>query len=353
MAPLMIDWITCRIPVTLPAPIAGGYTVILDRNANTERTTPHRLPVAGSFASTLSIRAVSRTELEISGNPLKWMQGHNLWGTSDLRALLWATLQRLEPQLGCTLAEAGLYSAASLDDTIITRIDVTAMLCLASPGDVLAWLRAAHATATAGRRGRSIMKGSTLVFGDATGKSFARWQIVLYAKGDELEAHPLPPALQSDMDLRHWANRCLRAELRLGRLELSKRGFRTLDAWAPELPGNLWREKMGSLTFSETHPCDDDLASLPQHLRGTYALWKQGCDLRSMLARATFFRQRAELLRLTGVDLAVAPPASTPTARIVPIKRTLEAVPAGRPPFADRIDAIVRAHGGIVFSDAA
>ena len=29
----MIDWLTCRIPVNLPAPIAGGWTVKLNHFA--------------------------------------------------------------------------------------------------------------------------------------------------------------------------------------------------------------------------------------------------------------------------------------------------------------------------------
>lgn len=351
----MIDWVSCRIPVTLPAPIAGGHTVTLDRAGNVERTTPHRLRVAGSFESSLAIRAPSTTELEITGNPVKWLQGHNLYGPDDLRALLWAVLERLEPHLGCSLPDAGLASPDDLSRAVLTRVDCTMMLHLDTPLDVLSWIRSAYATGSARRRGRGVMKEGTLVYGDATGKNFARWQIVIYSKGQEVADHHLPALMMADAEVLNWVNRCLRVEVRLGRLELEKQGLRNLSGWTPVAAGKMWSEKVSSLSFNDQVSTDEiDLEKLPQHLRGTYAQWKLGADLRKMLTKPMFYRHRAAIMELTRVDVAVPPAsASLATAKIVPIKRALEAVPAGRPAWADRIDRELRAAGAHVLSSAA
>lgn len=350
---VVIDWLTCRIPVRLPAPIAGGWTVKLAQDGTERLRTPHRLSVEGSFSSSITIRAPSTTELEISGNPLKWLQGHNLYGTDDPKALLWAALQRLEPVLGGDLASIGLRSPAALDSTIVTRVDCTQMLQLATPGDVLSWIRSAYATGSARRRGRGIMREGTLVYGDAAGRNFARWQIVIYGKGQETESHPLPDLMMNDDDVRSWTNRCLRIEVRLGRLEIEKLGLRTLCNWNAATSSTMWNAKVSSLSFNdEAKSGAVDLVSLPEHLRGTYAQWKLGADLRQTMTKAKFYRHRALIRGLTDVDIAV-PPASAATATVVPIKRTLEARPVDRPYWADRIDAELLKTGAVIVGSAA
>ena len=45
----------------------------------------------------VQFRFVPFTEntIEISGNPAKWLQGHNLFGSNDLRLLMWVFFNRL------------------------------------------------------------------------------------------------------------------------------------------------------------------------------------------------------------------------------------------------------------------
>lgn len=351
----MIDWLTCRIPVDLPRPVDGGHTVILDRGGQVLKTVPHRLAVQGSFESSIAVRAPSTSELEISGNLVKWLQGHNLYGSADPLQLLWAVLERLagvEGVLPCTLAEAGLEGPHSLAGTIVTRVDCTAMLSLATPGDVLAWIRAAHATGTLTHRGRGIMREGTLVYGDASGKNFARWQIVIYSKGQEVADHNLPALMMQDAEVLEWTNRCLRTEVRLGRLELEKQGLRCLGNWNGSTAGKMWGEKMARIDFNEGDASPLQLEKLPRELRAVFAAWTTGEDVRTMMSRATFYRRRRQLQELAGVDIAIPPP-SVPTAQVVPIKRVLEAVPAGRPAWADRIDRQLRDAGAIVLPTAA
>lgn len=350
----MIDWLTCKIAVKLPAPIAGGWTLKIRRDGTEEFRCPHRLPVQGSFESSLSIRAVSMDELEISGNVSKFVQGHNLYGCDDPVRVLWAALERLQPHLGASLAEIGLRSPADLAArTTVSRIDITAMLLFETFGDVLAFLRGAEATGRVPRRGKGVLKQGTLVYGYAAGKSMTRWQLVLYSKGQEITDHPLPAFMMTDFEVLEWTNRCVRVELRLGRNELRERGLRVLAGFDPEMVAGIWREKLDCLSFNEAFVDEAaDMAKLPDHLRGTYAQWKLGHDLRKSMSKAKFYRHRRLIEGLTGVDIAILPAAPF-TASVVPIKRVLEARIAGRPDWAERVDAQLRAAGAVTFSTAA
>jgi hypothetical protein len=227
------------------------------------------------------------------------------------------------------------------------------MLLFDSFGDVRAFLRSAETTGHVPRRGRGVMTNGTVIFGHAQGKRFTRWQIVLYSKGQEVTVHPLPDLIRGDGEVLEWVNRSLRGEVRLGRNELREKGLRTLSAWGPETGAVMWREKMASLAFNEVvFDETSDLAKLPDHLRGTYAQWKLGQDLRKSVTKAKFYRHRRLIQELTGVDISV-PPASSATASVVPIKRVLQARLSPRPNWADRIDDQLRAAGALPLSSAA
>lgn len=347
----MIDWITCRIPCDLPRPVHGGQTVVLDQAGQIERVTPHRLKIEGSFATSLAVRAPSTSELEISGNLLKWMQGHNLYGTDDAAALLWEALQRIEPHLGATLDEIGLGTPDALSGAILTRVDCTFMLQLPTPLDVLSWIRSAHATGHATHRGRGVMKGGTLYFGHG-GKSLQHWQIAIYSKGQELTDHPIPDFMMQDAEVLNWVNRCLRVEVRLFRKTLEKRGLRALTGWSPDSSGKVWQDMVARIDFNEGAAVSDLVEKLPHKLRPVYEAWTRGADVRKLCTRASFYRYRRELADLIHVDIAVPKPAE-PTAEIVPIKRVLAAVPVCRPTWADRVDQQLRLGGATILPAAA
>ena len=352
----MIDYLTCRIvlPRPLPRPIADGCTVRHAQDGSVRQVTPHRLGIVGSYEAALQLRSVSHTELELQGNPAKFLQGHNLYGPSDLLALLWDALSIALPiAAGCTLADAGIASPADLDG-VVTRVDLTHMFELGSEADVTAWLRTAELVAHIARRGKGVMHGNTLVMGSASGKSFTRWQIVLYGKGSEVRARPLPAPMMQHPSVLTWVARNLRVEVRLGRLELEKQGLRQLSRWASFSSADcddLWRSKVEQMEFNLGER-EFDTSSLPRQLRTTYVAWTTGADVRNLLSRATFIRYRRQLLKLAGVDISVPPP-SQPTAEIIPLRRVIDVRPCGRPDWADEVDALLLQGGGHVLSRAA
>ncbi len=346
----MIDWLTCKVPCRLPQPIFDGQTVKLDHAGRELSRSHHRLALPGSFESSILVRAINCSELEISGNPAKWLQGHNLYGPDCPIDLLAATLQRLSDLLG--LDRATVFPEALQRQARLSRIDCTFMALLPDSGAVHAWLRDAYATGSAVQRGRGVFENGTLVFGHARGKSFQHWQLVCYAKGDEIRRRAPPPVMAGSDEVRQWADRCLRLEVRLGRLALQRQGLATLSDWTEGAARMEWERVMAKLQFSEVECDKAAVDALPLHQRAAFALWKNGDDLRELYSKPTFYRHRSAIQKAIGVDIAV-PPATQPTAEIMPIRRRLEAVLVGRPPWADRIDAELAGQGCFIFPNAA
>ena len=51
--------------------------------------------VEGSHDSNITIRSHTDSTIEISGNPAKFLQGHNIFGTNDLKYLVAKLFDRL------------------------------------------------------------------------------------------------------------------------------------------------------------------------------------------------------------------------------------------------------------------
>lgn len=349
---VMIDWLTCRItlPRPLPEPIHGGHFVRIDESGEVELSTPRRKRVAGSHEASLNIRACGLHELQIEGNPAKFLQGHNLWGSPDPSQLLWDALQRLEAlgALPCTLASLGLVSAASVAVcTELSRVDCTVMLLGGSFVDVHEYLRSLRVAGRLRDRGASGLphpwRGSmNVTFGASPGKSARHRSITFYAKGEEAMLHPLPHVMAADWELMDWVQRCLRCEVRLGSNYLRKKGLRPLQNWTAQTALQQWNEMMARVDMNGSEERPAALDDLPPRLQATYGAWLAGMDLQSIYSRSTYYDHRRELLKAIAVDIAI-PKAAEPSAHIVPFKRIIELEPAGRPSCADRIDAMLAA----------
>lgn len=337
----MIDWVSFSIPCRHRVPVTGGQVMSVKPGGEVEWIAPRWSQVRGSFDATLQVRTSNRTaeqcsHIEVSGNPVKWFQGHNLWGTDDLPSLVLATIEAL-----CSIPELGLSPTSddrrawSLGDVRLTRVDITESYHLENRAQVLSWLRAAEATAHLSHRGRGqLVKGTTLYFG----KNSRRWSLKLYSKGQEIEAKGHGQSAITDLpSARAWADRTLRAELTLRGMELERLGLRSLCQWLPVdgVPfdcAQLLREHLGAMTMTTTAALSAEvLATLRPALRTAVLAWESGADLRVTLSRRSFYRYRAELLP-HGIDIATLQPRQGEN--VVSLRRVLEAVPVGIPEWA-------------------
>ncbi|WP_152250077.1 phage/plasmid replication protein, II/X family, partial [Xanthomonas maliensis] len=322
-----------------PARIDAGKELSVGASGDVGWMSSKRQTVTGSFSSGLTVRTVQRsvdpcTHLEISGNPVKFFQGHNLWGADDVPGLVMATMEHLVGVL--SLAPTDLDRLAwSVGDVQITRVDVTQSFHLQSRGEVLAWLRAAEQTAHLSHRGRGqLVKGSTLYFGQHS----RRWSLKLYSKGQEI--HARGHGQDAILNLPHavaWADRTLRAELTIRSMELKRMALDQVAAWkdvdgVPFDASVLLRDRLGSMTMTTARTLPEDvIASLTTGQHNAYLAWAAGNDLRETMSRPSFYRLRSKLLP-HGVDIATLMPKEV--SNVVPLYRVLEAVPVSVPDWA-------------------
>ena len=331
----MIDWVTALVPCSHPLPVNGGLVVSVSPDGAIEWQTHKHLSVSGSHESSIQVRTetVSGTgegaSLRIHGNPVKWFQGHNLFGSDDLVGLVAELMHALTPllELTPTSDDIAMWWAGNWT---ITRIDVTQTFSLSSRADVRAWLRSAEHSAHMRHRGKGMFQNGTLYFG----KHSRRWSLKCYSKGDECETpgHLLPSALQVP-GLLSYADTALRVELVLRSMELKRRRLDLASNWGESDTLEAFNECLQGLQMSDVHTLPSAvLSDLPPRLVAVYHLWIEGHDLRAMYPKPTFYRYRSQLLE-HGVDIAIKQPRED-RSNVVPLVRVLEAKPASIPNWA-------------------
>ncbi len=329
----MIDWVTCELPLT-HAPLESGAVFKVDASGEVEWQTRCRVQVQGSHESSVQVRSVGAdgeghaTAIRFSGNPSKFLQGHNIFGSDDLVSLMYDTYLKLCRALAITPMLSDLR-AVKQGAYPLSTVDINQSFELRTRQEVLAWIRAAEYTSKT-RHGRPSMKGSTLYWG----KSSQRWALKSYSKGEEIEApkHKLPTSLETT-PLAQWADNKLRIELRLKKKALSELDITHAGQLTIDRARALFNDFLRKLEMNEQIALSSEKQmQLPQRLRATYILWRSGEDLRHTLAKPTYYRHRKELLEY-GIDIALRAQSSE-RANVVPLIRILEAQPMTVPSWA-------------------
>lgn len=332
---IMCDWLDVLVYWPHKKPLNSGNVLSIADDGEVEWSVDKRLKIEGSYASSVQLKSIHKhsrcSHLLISGNLVKWFQGHNVWGTSDLKGLLLSFLFKVLP----TVTDDDISSLPLLINVAeVKRIDLTAMFDLGCQSDVLSWLRAAGDSATVSHRGRGQFTGDTLYFG----KHSRRWSLKFYAKGLELKKHKIkghsPCELKSVTD---FANRALRAECVIRSMQLKKMGLSEVQHWEEGTIEEVYTsylskiEFSGNVTYTFENP---DFEKLPARLKGPVHLWREGHDLRSVYPRATWYRYRRDILNLINLDISLPPPSEKKNNNVVPLLRVLEAKPMNVPEWA-------------------
>lgn len=227
--------------------------------------------------------------LRISGNPTKFLQGHNILGpsVSDLGPVIQAATRGLPEIIRPLDCDSEVLPAVQR-----TRVDVTVMVDLGSHEVVHEWLNHA-AQETRSRHGRAQQSGQTVYWGQHS----TRWTLKAYCKRCELEKHGSKFPLQQD--ILEWTGKLLRIELTLRRPELKDRG--TLDESV------IWefmqRIEVGIMKGGDI----EALYSLPRQVRDTFSSWLIGRNVRQDRPARTFYRQRRLIKDAIGVDISLDP----------------------------------------------
>lgn len=337
----MIDWVSAILPLQ-HEPIDSGCVMKILPSGAVDWQTPCRHSITGSFSSNITVKSNGSngqgqaTHIYFSGNPSKFLQGHNLFGSDHILTLMLDAYHAICNALNVRPTSSDL-KAVEEGDYEITRVDINQSFALSCRSDVRSWLRAAEFKSRT-RAGRSQLKGSTLYFN----KTSSRWSFKFYSKGDEIEArnHQLPDELR-ETPLTEWADNILRAELTLRKKEMTKINITHARDLTINFCHSLFSEYMGRIQMSEQLSLShQELSDLPARLKSTYVLWRSGEDPRSLLTKRTYYRHRKELLSF-GIDIAIIKEQAD-LSNVVPLIRILEAKPVPVPKFAFKLSLVHR-----------
>jgi II/X family phage/plasmid replication protein len=302
-----IDWVSATLPLTCDRPINGGFVVCLDADDRQEWTSTRRISVEGSYSTTMQVRG-GFGQLEISGNPAKFLQGHNAFGPGSLLPLVARAMEVIAGQLGIEPSDAdradwrgGAYT--------LSRVDVARMLDLGTPERVRKALDVLHEVAKTKYQPASRVKSGTVYIGQKS----RRVSMKFYDKLGEMGAkggHGLCAKLAPEwhQPLLDHASGKLRAELTMRSNELRDRGLHRASRWSASVASGLLDERMSALELNDTITLADDfVAELPGRLVSVYEAWRAGRDLRALYSKNTFYKYKREL-GAYGIDISRVQP---------------------------------------------
>ena len=309
--PVVLDWFTGYVGYDASR-LRLGEVFEVDEHGSLVRRRSRWETARGSWEAGLQLTRASATEgmwesnrrygsicsgtvLQLSGNPTKYLQGHNVAGpsVSQLGPILQAVARSLRE---------GLRPADADDPTLPavhrSRVDVTTACDLGSHDRVHQYL---HHLAATGRthQGRAMDSRGTIYFQ----KHSRFWTLKFYCKHCELREHTPDVDTSLLADLSEWTRTLLRVELTLRRPELKDRG--TLNE------SIIW-EFVKRLEVSDMAPKEEPNASLRPNVQAALRLWYEGTEVSSFYPRATAYRYRRDILNATGIDVFL-PRAEQPT----------------------------------------
>ncbi len=325
----MIDWLTLRVPLAVPLEV--GLVMSVNADGTIEWCSPKRAAVEGSHSSSVLVRRFSYDDtFEISGNPAKFLQGHNLFGSDDLPGLCRSFTRAVCARLGYQPTQAE-HAFIDSDLATLTRVDLTQSWDFGTLPRALSVIRSLDGLVFS-HRGRGSLTGEGTVYWR---KASRRLASKAYAKGNEIKAkgHTLPVALEFRDELMEHAAGHVRFEHTLRGMWLKARGLDVVQNWATlgVTPQGLHAELMSQLTLTDAAAPDELVDKLPPRLLMVYRAWQAGDDLRRIYTRATFYRYRAALLA-HGIDIASA--RQVEASNIIPLRIVLTGTPATVPAWA-------------------
>jgi II/X family phage/plasmid replication protein len=327
----MIDWVTAKLPCDNS--LTSGCFAKLDAKGNVEWLTHSPINPVGSHDITIRIKSLTPQTIEVSGNPVKWLQGHNLFGTNDLRALMTEFFSRLYE----SMADEGLNPTIEQCDRIadgrytVSRVDINETWFLKNQYDVKAWIRAAADKVSMPYRGRGVFSGDTLYWGKGSKYYFLK----CYSKGDEINSKKsnFPTELRTPQML-DYADRALRLELQLCSKALREWQLNEPCNWTIDTPKMLLLKTIRTLDMSNNFKLSSSITDgMSTGLRLAYFAWLSGIDLRAELPKNTFYRYRRKL-KEHDIDIALVRDLDKPADNVIPLIRVLEAEPVGIPDWA-------------------
>lgn len=352
--PIFIDNLSFTIPYSGPS-VSGGRLLELDMEGNPKWEFEKGMHVEGSHTAKVLVKTIQdqnsrlfvgcSQRLHISGNPLKYFQGHNVWGTADLKSLVYDITKEVMMLLGhnCLLANKVLHS--DMSDVLLRRVDATAMYELPSLTDVRSWLLSAIQHAS-GKNQKTTSKGTTLYLGQFSKK----FTFMAYGKYDELQQpkHKLPDTFTDEQKeyINKWAYNKIRFECKFRYPYLRDTLLADASKWFIDTPSILFYNviKNKLILSGDFDMCPEQICELPKKYQRIYHQWYGGSSIVESYSQATAYRYRKFFINQFGIDIFKQRP--NPQSNVVPLIRVLEAKPASIPDEAYSMGLVYRPNSG-------
>lgn len=332
---VMIDWLKFRVPLLHEPLSASGCIVSFDNDGLVEWTKGKRNRLTGSYDDTINISSTGPlnsdgycTELEIDGNITKFLQGHNVWGSSDHCGLALALIHWLIFKDPCnTINTPEPFVKLDPRSWVVNRIDITSYADVGSRHNVRVSLDTIALTGHTKYQRANSTKG-TVYFN----KNSRRWGFKFYDKLKEVSSTAKGHRINADIPTQELLKKSvetkIRCELVLRQNEMRDRDINTL---ADIKPLDLFIEYLNRLKFeSNNKMTSKKVHDLPKKLKLTYLAWSQGHDVRSLVSDATFYRHKSDLSKL-GIDLDQPPRPDDAPSNVISFSRYIECMPISMP----------------------
>jgi hypothetical protein len=318
---MQLDWVSGIIAA--PPALSPGYstgfhlTVAPDGSVSRQRPAPLDLVEEDpTHSRRFRVLCTSPGSLYLSGNPVKLLQGHNLFGSCDAIGLFLAAGTWVRQQAGL-FPGPDTWRSCQFEGPRFTRLDLTRSYRFPRAQDASAWIREVAGAARSRHGAAKLYGSSTAVWGEGS----RRWSMKVYDKELEL-LERAKRAIPTPRELLEWSSGVVRFELTLRGPELQQEAesvalLRGPNARASAL--ELWSKYYERITFNENASMNNPSlleTNLPPHLALKLAAWRGGADLRGMLSKSGFYKVRRQLLDAVAVDIAAPPPPAASVARL-------------------------------------
>lgn len=300
-----IDTVRALLPLRHTEPICSGESLWLkDGTGELHSKGYTRDKVEGPFGNTVAVCSAGVSPhdyLEITCSPLKIVQGHNLFGTSDLVPLLAEVGFVVADGLGLspTDEEKEKWLAGQIE---LKQVDCTLMVHLGSQDEVDSAIEVLKLADHERLRQKAVFPHS-VYFKEAGG----RYSFKAYAKWHEIQNSKtrIPESVPGRDQLTESAEDALRFEVTLRNPKLKTLKAKYANQWSTQLVAKVLADQVSSIiTLGDPDIARAGLDELPPKLKMPYIAWEGGASLKEFASsRTTREKYRRQILEATGIDV--------------------------------------------------
>lgn len=300
----MIDWVSALIEIPHKTELSGGFLIHTSESGEIIYTKSKFKQLEGSYSSKVSVKSESlngvNSHLYVSGNIVKFFQGHNVFGSIDLNALIYTFLDFIVDH---RMIEPINYSKLKDEHIKISRLDFTENFRLDDSDTVNQFLASCELNTTMKYRGRGVITKGTLYYG----KHSTRWALKLYNKYQEVIEHKKEQKFMTP-ELKNYCNGLLRIELVLRGKELKKlnndKDF-LLSDYNETFYTRTYKTYLEKLEMNtNSKSLTEGAKRLTRAENSTYLLYRNGYSLVDILPKSTFYRHKKAILQKIGINIA-------------------------------------------------